>query len=159
MFTDIVNSTNLGELIGDEAWGHLLRWHNEALASLVAAHAGEVVRTMGDGFFVTFDAPGDAVACAVAIQEALEEHRRRHGFSPRIRIGMHQAEATRDGADWSGIGVHAAARIGALAGADEILASRKTAEAAGGGYPLADARTVALKGLSEPLDVVTVAWR
>jgi tetratricopeptide (TPR) repeat protein len=85
MFTDIVSSTNLVELIGDEAWGHLVRWHNETLASLVAAYAGEVVRTMGDGFFVTFDTPRDGVGCAVAIQRALAEHRRDHGFAPWVR--------------------------------------------------------------------------
>ena len=72
MFTDIVESTNLAEVIGDEAWGHLVRWHNDVLASLVAGHGGEVVRTTGDGFFVTFDDPESAIACAVAIQQALD---------------------------------------------------------------------------------------
>jgi class 3 adenylate cyclase len=159
MFTDIVKSTNLVELIGDEAWGHLVRWHNETLASLIVAHAGEVVRTMGDGFFVTFETPGAGVECAVAIQEALEEHRRRHGFSPWVRIGLHRADATEEGSDWSGVGVHAAARIGALARAEEIVVSRETAEAAGGGYRFSAPRSVSLKGISEPIDVVTVEWR
>jgi class 3 adenylate cyclase len=159
MFTDIVKSTNLVELIGDEAWGHLVRWHNETLASLVTTHAGEVVRTTGDGFFVTFDTPAAGLECAVAIQEALEEHRRKHGFSPWVRIGVHRADATEEGPDWSGVGVHAAARIGALAEAEEILVSRETAEAAGGAYRLSAPRSVSLKGISEPLDVVTVEWR
>ena len=73
------------------------------------------MRTTGDGFFVTFDDPASAIACAVAIQQALAEHRREQGFSPTVRIGLHRAEATKEGTDWSGKGVHAAARIGALA--------------------------------------------
>jgi class 3 adenylate cyclase/predicted metal-dependent hydrolase len=159
MFTDIVQSTNLVEVIGDEAWGHLVRWHNDTLSSLVARHGGEVVRTTGDGFFVTFDGNEKAIACAIAIQRALEEHRREHGFSPKVRIGLHRAEATKEGTDWSGKGVHAAARIGALAEGKEILASSETAEAAGDSPTVSDPRTVTLKGIFEPLEVVAVEWR
>ena len=159
MFTDIVRSTNLVEAIGDDAWSHLVRWHDETLRSLVAAHAGDVVRSMGDGFFVTFDSPAEAVECAVAIQRALDRHRREHGFSPWVRIGVHRAEATNDGSDWSGGGVHAAARIGALAEPEEILVSNETAEEAGSSYPLSEPRTVTLRGIAEPVDVITVLWR
>ena len=159
MFTDIVKSTNLVDLIGDEAWGHLVRWHNETLAALAATHGGEVVRSTGDGFFVTFDTPGAGVACAVAIQRALNEHRLRHGFSPWVRIGLHQADATNEGADWSGVGVHAAARIGALAESEEIVVSQQTAEGAGNEFRFAAPRSVVLKGIAQPVHVVTVEWR
>jgi class 3 adenylate cyclase len=159
MFTDIVQSTNLAEAIGDEAWEHLVRWHNDTLNRLVSERGGEVVRTMGDGFFVTFDEPGAALDCAVDIQMALDRHRREHGFAPQVRIGMHLAEATREGEDWTGVGVHAAARIGALAGGGEVLTSRETAEAAGGGRTFSEPREVALKGIAEPVEVVTLEWR
>jgi class 3 adenylate cyclase len=159
MFTDIVRSTDLVELIGDEAWGHLVRWHDATLASLVADHRGEVVRTMGDGFFVTFEGARDAVGCAVAIQRALRDHRRDHGFSPRVRIGLHEAEATREGQDWSGVEVHAAARIGEMAEGEEILVSRGTVEQAGNGFELSEPRSVSVKGIARPLEVVSVEWR
>jgi class 3 adenylate cyclase len=158
MFTDIVNSTDLARVIGDDAWGHLVRWHDELLASLMAAYGGDVVRTTGDGVFVTFADPGAALGCAVAIQEALEEHRTKNGFAPSVRIGLHVAEATREGADWSGVGVHAAARIGALAEAEEILLSTETAEVAGPAYRFSEPRSVTLKGLSEPIAVVAIEW-
>jgi class 3 adenylate cyclase len=159
MFTDIVSSTDLVGVIGDEAWGHLVRWHNETLARLVAEHAGEVVRTTGDGFFVTFDGADRALECAVAIQRALADHRRDHGFSPAVRIGLHRTGATREGTDWSGVGVHAAARIGSQAEGDEILASRQTAEDAEGDYPISSPRTVTLKGIADPVEVVAIGWR
>jgi class 3 adenylate cyclase len=159
MFTDIVQSTNLAEAIGDEAWEHLLRWHNDTLAKLVAGHGGDVVRTMGDGFFVSFPEASAALECAVAIQIALDHHRREHGFAPQVRIGLHLAEATREGADWTGVGVHAAARIGALAGGGEILVSRETAEAAGGTRSLSEPRSVDLKGIARRVEVVAVEWR
>jgi class 3 adenylate cyclase len=90
-----------------------------------------VVRWTGDGSFVTFEDAGQALDCAVAIQRGLRDHRRKQGFSPWVRIGLHLAEATRESSDWSGVGVHAAARVGALAEAEEILMSRETANAAG----------------------------
>jgi class 3 adenylate cyclase len=157
VFTDIVRSTDLVELIGDEAWGHLVRWHHATLGELIGEHHGEVVRTTGDGIFVTFGDPRDAIGCAVAIQRALREHRTEHGFSPRVRIGAHAAEATREGDDWSGVEVHAAARIGALAEADEILVSKETAE--GAPFEVSEPRSVSLKGIARPLEVVSVSWR
>ncbi|MGH9011264.1 MAG: hypothetical protein ACRDYF_15685, partial [Acidimicrobiia bacterium] len=68
------------------------------------------------------------------------------------------AEATRQGADYQGRGVHAAARIAAVAGADEIIASRD-ALADLDGFRCSEARKVELKGLSEPVEVVSLDWR
>ena len=133
--------------------------HNQKIGSLVLAHGGEVVRTTGDGFFVTFDTAGDAAECAIAVQRALEENRRQNGFFPEVRIGFHGALANPDGRDWSGKGVHAAARIGALALGSQILASRTTAEAAGRGFTASLPQAVSLRGISEPIEVVTISWR
>ncbi len=157
MFTDIVGSTNLLELLGDEAWHDLLRWHDQTLRGLFAAFQGEEVVGTGDGFFVGFDSPDAALACAVAIQRTLLEQRQRQGFAPQVRIGVHASGATQVGRNFQGKGVHEAARIAALAEGGQILASRDTA--AGGRYPAGDARSVVLKGISEPMEVVTVAWR
>lgn len=158
MFTDIVSSTNLVEAMGDDAWTNLLRWHDDTLRALFAAHQGQEVVSTGDGFFVGFDSPEAAVACAVAIQRRLDEHRRQHGFAPEVRIGLHASEAAQVGRNYRGIGVHEAARIGALAGAGEIVASRATI-AAGSPHAVSEARSVTLKGLSEPVEVVEIDWR
>ncbi len=49
MFTDIVTSTDLVSLIGDEAWNELLEWHDRELRAALAQHRGEVVSHTGDG--------------------------------------------------------------------------------------------------------------
>jgi len=49
MFTDIVKSTDLVGVIGDEAWENLLAWDDQALRSLFASHGGEVAHHTGDG--------------------------------------------------------------------------------------------------------------
>jgi class 3 adenylate cyclase len=159
MFTDIVRSTNLVEAIGDEAWEDLVGWHDRALRGLFREHGGEEVDHSGDGFFVAFEDPRAAVACAVAVQRLLADHRRTHGFAPQVRIGLHAAEATNRAGDYGGRGVHEAARIGGLAGGEEIVASEDTARAAGDGWATSEPREVALKGISEPVRVVSIGWR
>jgi class 3 adenylate cyclase len=159
MFTDIVKSTALVEAIGDDAWEDLLRWHDQTLRALFSAHGGEEVKHGGDGFFVAFADAASAVDCAVATQRTLTQHRGDHGFAPQVRIGLHTAAATRRGDDYSGKGVHQAARIGALAEGGEILASRDVVDAGAPTVHVSAPRDVTLKGISEPMSVVAVEWR
>jgi len=159
MFTDIVKSTDVLELVGDEYWENALRWHDETLQSLFREYAAEEVKQVGDGFFVAFPDAGAAIECAVTIQRRLDEHRRKGSLFPAVRVGLHRADATRRGRDYGGKGVHMAARIGAAAEGGEVLAS----EAALGGkvarFPVSDARTVTLKGISQPVAVRSIDWR
>jgi class 3 adenylate cyclase len=157
MFTDIVGSTALAETLGDEAWSDLLRWHDETLRALFAAHAGDEVVATGDGFFVGFDSPEAAVACAVAVQRRLAEQRQRHGFAPQVRIGVHASEAAQVGSNFRGLGVHEASRIADLGKGGEIVASAATV-GTGIPYPASAPRTASLKGISEPVEVVTIDW-
>jgi class 3 adenylate cyclase len=159
MFTDIVKSTDLVGAIGDQAWEDLLAWHDETLRSLFASNGGEVAHHTGDGFFVAFEDCRSALGCAVAIQRALTEHRRAHGFAPLVRIGVHVAEATRRGQDFGGGEVHKAARIAALAEGGEILSSEETVAEAHGAFRLSEVRDVSLKGIAEPVRVGRVDWR
>jgi len=159
MFTDIVGSTDLVRTIGDEAWEGILRWHDETLRTQIGSHHGEVVHTTGDGFFASFGDPAAAASCAVAIQRRLTAHRRKHGFAPQVRIGLHSAEATMIADDYAGLGVHEAARIGAVAEGGEILATASTVSAGSIPFAFGDEREVALKGLDEPVHVVAIDWR
>jgi class 3 adenylate cyclase len=157
VFTDIVGSTELIGVIGDEAWEDLKRWHDQILRRLVTSHGGQEVNHAGDGFFFAFPDPTSAVDSAVAIQRALAENRREAGFAPRVRIGVHSAEATQGQGGYMGQGVHQAARIGALAGPGEIVASASSVEG-----PLADLasepREVELKGIQGKVKVQTIRW-
>ena len=158
MFTDIVKSTDLVAVIGDEAWEELLRWHDQTLASLFASHGGEVAHHTGDGFFVSFEDPASAVRCAVAIQRALADHRRRHGFALQVRIGIHSGEGIRRGRDYSGGEVHKAARIAALGEGGDILASEETLTGEDGA-DASEPTEVSLKGFADPVRVRRIDWR
>ena len=158
MFTDIVGSTALVEAIGDEAWHDLLHWHDQALRGSFAETGGEEIDHTGDGFFVAFPDAGSALRCAAEIQRKLAAHRRDHGFAPRVRIGLHAAEATRVSGNYEGAGVHLAARIGALADGGEIVASAETIDGLQG-VAVRDPRDVSLKGFASPVPVVSIDWR
>jgi adenylate cyclase len=160
MFTDIVTSTDLVGLIGDESWGELLQWHDRELRSAFANHRGEEVNSTGDGFFVAFEIASDALECGVDIQRRLARHRREHGFAPMVRIGLHTTEASRHVGDYHGRGVHVAARVGTVATGGEILVSSATLSAMGPTrFGLSDPRELTLKGVGEPVEVRSVDWR
>ena len=156
LFTDVCGSTSLIEAIGNAAWVDLVEWHDRTLRSLFGEHGGEGIDHAGDGFFVAFHEPAPALACSIAIQHELARHRREHGFAPPVRIGVHTADAIPAGRGYRGKGVHAAARVAAVAEANEIIASRTTADTAGARFT--NPRVVNLKGLSQPVEIVSVDW-
>ena len=160
MFTDIVTSTDLIGLVGDEAWAELLSWHNRELRSAFASHRGEEVKSTGDGFFVAFDKAAEAIECAIDIQRRLTRHRREHGFAPSVRIGLHAGDATRDGRDYGGRDVHIAARVCGAAGGEEILVTTVVLEhARSTRFRASDPRALSLKGVREPVAVRAIEWR
>jgi class 3 adenylate cyclase len=157
-FTDIVDSTRLGETLGDQAWHAILRRHDETVRSVVAEHGGEIVKHTGDGFFLAFGDASRAIEAMVALQRRLAAHRDRDSFAPPVRIGIHAAEASRSGTDYVGTGVSLAARIAAAANGSEILVSRSTLDAARRSFAVAAERTLELKGIPTPTDVVSIGW-
>jgi class 3 adenylate cyclase len=152
VFTDIVGSTELASTLEDRHWNNVLRRHDETLRAIFADHGGQVVDHTGDGFFAAFEEPAEAVEAAIAVQRAISQE-----FEFDLRIGLHTDGALARGENYHGKGVHAAARIGAAAEGQEILASRETMA----GLPqfgVSDVREIQLKGLKKPVEVAAVVW-
>ena len=160
MFTDIVDSTKLVELLGDESWENLLAWHDRSLRRVCfERHDGEEVDQLGDGFFVAFPSPASAIECATLIQQSLAEHRRDHGFAPQVRIGLHTAEATEREGDYGGKGVHTAAASARRRRRTRSSQAKPRSTASTAAFTTSAERTLQLKGLAEPVLVATVTWR
>ncbi len=121
LFSDIEGSTELSRQHG-LAYGDLRAEHRRLLREAFAAHAGSVIDTEGDAFFVVFDRTTDAVAAAVAAQRALAA-----SGTLRVRMGIHTTEPHlhRDG--YVGVGVTRSARICAAAHGGQVLLSHATA--------------------------------
>jgi len=157
LFTDIVGSTRLLETLGNEKWKKLLARHDELLAERITGSGGEVVQQTGDGFFAAFATPKAALEAAIGIQRALEAEI----VAPDVRIGAHTGEAFEsDGSNpYGGEAVHLAARIGAAAGAGEILVSAETLADAGTGFRASSPRSEEFKGFEKAVEVISVDWR
>jgi len=74
LFTDVVGSTQLTDLLGDEGAQDIMRAHNALVRAEVARHGGSEVKAMGDGFMIAFRSVSSALACATGIQRAVEQH-------------------------------------------------------------------------------------
>ena len=142
LFTDIVSSTERLSALGDREWRNLLDTHDALCRTLVGQHRGRVVKTTGDGVLATFDGPGRAIRCAIALRDALRP------LGIEIRAGLHTGEVEVMQADIAGIGVHIAARVLEAAGPGELLVSPPVPMlVAGAGFEFGDRGEHELKGV------------
>jgi class 3 adenylate cyclase len=152
VFTDIVGSTQQAGELGDRRWRELLNVHDELTGRLVEEFGGRLVKTTGDGILATFDGPGRAIHCAVALKEELA------GIGVQLRAGLHTGEVEVRDDDIGGIAVHVAARVMAAAKPDEILVSRTVRDlAAGADITLEDRGMYLLKGIDGDWQLHAVA--
>ena len=146
LFTDIVGSTERARELGDRAWRELLERHHALVRRELARFRGVERDTAGDGFFATFDGPARAIRCAEAILRSVET------IGLGLRAGVHSGECELHEEKVAGIVVSAGARVAALAGPGEVLASSTVKDlVAGSGIEFEDRGEHELKGVG--------AWR
>ena len=89
-FTDIEGSTEMMERLGENRWLDVMSTHNRIVRDCVEEHGGEVIKSRGDGFMVTFASASAALDCAVELQRMLSRYNSREPARPvRVRVGMH----------------------------------------------------------------------
>lgn len=142
LFTDLVGSTEALARLGDAAWRDLLDQHDRLIATEVARHGGRYPSSTGDGVLAIFDGPVRAARCAVDIASGLR------ALGLRMRAGVHAGEVELRDHGVAGLAVHAAARIMALAGPDELMLSTSAgALTSGSGLALSPRGDHELKGV------------
>lgn len=168
LFSDLTASTALYHRAGDAVAFKLVQDHFDLLSGILDAHAGVLVKTIGDAVMAAFLDDADAVRAAVAMQRAWPEFRARHASDAPdvfLKVGVHAGPCYVVTAnrilDYFGQSVNIAARLQGLAGAGEIVLSEELAAAAeaGGwlaGAAIAERFTTPLKGLDEPVRAVRV---
>ena len=162
MFTDIVGSTAITEHLGDQRARELFRVHNEIIRRQTKAHGGVEVKSIGDGFMLTFRSVRRAVACAVAAQMDLDEHNKVHREVPLIvRMGLSIGEPIREEEDLFGRSVVLAARISAKARGQQILMCQTVHSLIAGSrdFIFREKGDFELKGFAGTHPLYEVLWR
>ena len=142
IFTDIAGSTGRAAELGDERWTSLLMRHHDAVRREIERFRGREVKTVGDGFLVTFDGPARAIACACSIRDVAKQ------LGLDLRAGLHTGEIEISDSDVAGIAVHIGQRVSSLAEPGEVLVSRTVVDlVVGSGIEFADRGEHKLKGV------------
>ncbi|MDP6715013.1 MAG: adenylate/guanylate cyclase domain-containing protein [SAR202 cluster bacterium] len=162
MFTDVVGSTAMNQRLGDQKARQVMRAHDELVRNHTKVHSGVEVKSMGDGFMLTFPSAKRAVSAGIAMQKELISP----GFPFKdtglaIRMGMTVGEPIREEQDLFGMSVVVAARIGAKAVGGQILTSQIVHDllSDAGDFKFDPAGEHQLKGVGEPQKLYEINWR
>lgn len=158
LFTDLVNSTEHLQNVGDEAGQHLFRAHHKLLSDAVNSAGGQELQWLGDGVLAVFSSAAEAVRCAIQVQQTAR--RPSAGARFGIRIGIHAGEALRREDGFFGTPVVAARRLCDRATTGQILCSRLVADllSARNVFNIRDVGTLELKGLNQPMAACEVLY-
>ena len=160
LFTDIVDSTALTQIMGDDAAMDLLDLHNTVVRNALADLGGREVKHTGDGIMASFVSAAAAVKCAAQIQRELAKHVENQRDRPvKVRIGAAAGEPVEHHHDLFGCTVQLAARLCSHASPEQILVSNAIAELClGKGFAFQDLGEVVLKGFDQPVRAHAVTW-
>ncbi|WP_020662373.1 BTAD domain-containing putative transcriptional regulator [Amycolatopsis benzoatilytica] len=168
----------LAPLLDREALASLSGWLDRTLRSCCTDYGAERIRRKGRGYLATFRDAATGLRCACEIQQRMAEHRRAHGFAPRIRVGVDcRSGPGKDTAMGAGTGdlvgaaesddEATAVAVGAAraAGYGRVSATRSAVEAAKGAFPasafgpLGPAAGIPELGeAAGPVEVAIVEW-
>lgn len=151
VFTDLEGFTSFTRQEGDGPASRLLGEHYGTVDALVAGRGGRVVKRLGDGHLLTFPQSRAAVLAALDLLDAPPE-------PLRLRVGVHAGVVVPLGDDVLGDVVNVASRLVGAASGGQALASAEVKDRAGRvpGVVFGEPRTLALKGIGEPLDACEV---
>ena len=160
LFTDVVDSTALSQRLSPDAADQVRRDHFAVLRQTLAHAGGVEVKNLGDGLMAVFSSASAALACGVAMQQAVERDNRDREHSVGLRVGLSGGEVVREEDDYFGDPVVEASRLCAACDPSQILAADVVRLMAGRRSPL-DFRALGelpLKGLRDPVQTVEVLW-
>jgi adenylate cyclase len=122
LFTDIVGYTSMMQR--DEATAlQAVRRYQQVAEQLIPHYEGEIYQFYGDGSMSIFTSAIQAVSCALAIQQELQQ-----APTVPLKVGMHIGEIYNEGGKIFGDGVNVASRIESIGQGGTILFSRDVYE-------------------------------
>jgi class 3 adenylate cyclase len=168
LFSDLKDSTELYERVGDLTAFDLVNEHFRLLQEIIASERGAVVKTIGDAVMATFETPDRAIAAALRMREAMSDlGAERQHQSLRLKMGIHEgsclAVTLNAQQDYFGQTVNIASRVQGLAASRSIVVTQSVVENAqarallerNGLKPAR--RSVALTGIADKVSVYEIS--
>jgi class 3 adenylate cyclase len=160
LIADVRGYTRFTEEHGDEQAERLAAKFAQVTHEAVELRDGEVVEVRGDEALVVFDSARQALRAALDVQARFAEETEADPRLPlRVGIGLDSGEAvTTQGGGFRGAALNTAARLCALAGGGDVIASEGTLHLAGRveGVQYVDRGRVNLKGVSQTVHIFRV---
>ncbi len=122
LYTDIEGSTRLWEQ-QPQAMKAAVECHDALLRQAIAAHQGQVFRTAGDGLCAAFATAPDAVAAALAGQQAVQAEAWGEVGPLRVRMALHTGAVEVCDGDYVGACLNRVARLLAAGHGGQVLLS------------------------------------
>jgi adenylate cyclase len=126
LFADICGSTGLFEKYGDLRARQIETRALDLLAACTVAHQGTVIKTIGDEIMSRFPGAELGMSAACEMQQGVKDDPVLAELGIAIRIGLHHGPVLAEKDDVFGDAVNVAARMVALAKADQIITTRET---------------------------------
>ena len=126
LVSDVVGYSRLTGADEDRILARLRTLRSDLIDPTIAVHNGRVVKRTGDGSLVEFRSVGDAVRCAIEVQDAMVERNAGMAADRRIefRIGIHLGDVVEEpDGDLMGDSVNIAARLEGIAAPGAICLS------------------------------------
>lgn len=113
LITDIVGFSEKLNTLSRVDSQLLLKQHDRLLKKYIKYFGGEIIKSVGDSFLVTFRSPTDATLCAMALQDAVWEYNQMADEQSRfaLRIAISSGEVRVAQNDVFGDAVNIAARL------------------------------------------------
>ena len=162
LMTDIVNSTELTEQLGDTAFRARADKLHDKLLENIRFYRGKWAEgnVLGDGVLAVFTSAAYALACAIECVDIA------HQCELSLHVGLHAGDVLKRGQTVYGGTVNITARITASSNPDEVLVTdtiRALARTSTASLRFDPRGAEILKGISEPLQLYAVTademWR
>jgi TolB-like protein/class 3 adenylate cyclase len=160
LFADVVGYSHLVGQDEDDTLRRLQNVLRKVVRPQIEAHAGRIVKIKGDGVLVEFPSAVEAVASAVALQQAMADWNAITTEAQRIklRIGVNLGDIVANDNDIHGDVVNIACRIEPLADPGGICISATVHEHVRGklAYPFENRGEQALKNIASPVRIYSL---
>ena len=160
LFADVSQSGQLYQKLGDVTARNVVNACVEAMAAILPAHGGELVKTLGDAILCVFP-DADLAVLAAGEMQAIVSNTRPGNYPVAIHIGLHYGPVLHERGDVFGDTVNIAAYLTAVAMREQILTTESTKAALSAALQssVRPVFSTVLKGSGQDSVVYQVMWK